>query len=192
MIKTGPDRAEVLLQLFVIHGSFASLGQGYWQGQLSRALLILGLGIQQDHKLFISTSPIDHIIILQSHLYLQKHCFVDCLKKKYPVTWSHLSQGPSSTLSTTRHNNHLPSITTHLFIQMHIQIAIIQMLPAMDRIGSTEGTPVVQMQRAAQKIRPETEQATRVRFQESLALKQEQSLAMVQIMLHVSVSPQFV
>lgn len=62
----------------------------------------------------------------------------------------------------------------------------------MDRIGSTEGTPVVQMQRAAQKIRPETEQATRVRFQESLALKQEQSLAMVQIMLHVSVSPQFV
>lgn len=62
----------------------------------------------------------------------------------------------------------------------------------MDRIGSTKGTSVVQMQRAAQKIRPESEQTTRVRFQESLALKQEQSLEMVQIMLHVSVSFRFV
>ena len=61
------------------------------------------------------------------------------------------------------------------------------MWPAMDRIGYTEGTSVVQMQKAVQ----ETEQTSRVCLRESLALKQQQSLAMVQIMLHVSVSSQF-
>lgn len=64
----------------------------------------------------------------------------------------------------------------------------------MDRIKTTEGTSVVQMQKAlAQKtIQPETEQTSQVRFLERLALKQQQSLAMVQIMLHVSVSSLFI
>lgn len=64
----------------------------------------------------------------------------------------------------------------------------------MDRIESIEGTSVVQMQKAlvTKTIQPETEQTSRVRFQESLALQQQQSLAMVQIMLHVSVSSLFI
>lgn len=58
----------------------------------------------------------------------------------------------------------------------------------MDRIRSTEGTSVVQQSAVQKKTQLENEQTTRVQLEEDLTSKQQQSLAMVQIMLHVSVS----
>lgn len=64
----------------------------------------------------------------------------------------------------------------------------------MVRIKYTGGTSAVQMQQTPvqNKTQSESEETSGVRFQESLALQQQQSLGMVQIMLHVSVSSWFI
>lgn len=64
----------------------------------------------------------------------------------------------------------------------------------MVRIKYTGGASAVQIQQTPvqNKTQSESEETLGVRFQESLALQQQQSLEMVQIMLHVSVSSWFI
>ena len=63
----------------------------------------------------------------------------------------------------------------------------------MARVKYTGPTSTVQLQPAQvrNKTQAESEEVTRLKLEERLALKQQQSLEMVQIMLHVSVSPSF-
>lgn len=63
----------------------------------------------------------------------------------------------------------------------------------MARVKYTGPTSTVQVQPAhvRNKTQTESEEVARLKLQESLVLKQQQSLEMVQIMLHVSVSSSF-
>lgn len=105
------------------------------------------------------------------------------------------SRHPTS--STTRHRVLDDHPHPSLHISSHLPIRIwafkVSIWPIMVRIKYTGGASAVQMQQAPvqNKTQSESEEMSRVRFQENLVLQQQQSLEMVQIMLHVSVSSCF-
>lgn len=100
--------------------------------------------------------------------------------------------GTTSTLSSTIDHHSQPTITNS--IQPYIVRIIIRsrdhclFAASMVRIKYTGPMAQVQQAPAQTKTQAESEETTRLKIQADLTLKQQQSLEMVQIMLHVSVS----